>query len=251
MAHHHQAKRPYNGSQPSITSYFSAATPDNPAFSNSTSTEQRHIPPTNVQANLLSVGMRVRKSVPEGYKTGSQYSSFALFSDPSSAHAPVAATSNAASPRTKTGSRPRARELTPFCEILKIGGLAQQVEGIYHSSGRDAEDEEEELEFPGFKSSQGSTSSSSSFETMGYSATPFGDIGLGNKRRFEEEEEDDVVVRSMGGRAIAVPKRKRDGKMGAVGVPAFAYGQENANDFQDADFLDYKLVTEEVEMSGV
>ncbi|CAG8958501.1 hypothetical protein HYFRA_00009815 [Hymenoscyphus fraxineus] len=248
MAHHHPAKRPYNGSQPSITSYFSAATPDNPAFSNSTSPEQRHLPPTNVQANLLSVGMRVRKSVPEGYKTGSQYSSFALFSDPSSANAPVCATPNAAaSPRTKMGSRPRARELTPFCGILKIGGLAQQVEGVYASSGRDVEDEEE-LGFPGFDSSQGSTSSFSSFETT---ARPFGDIGLGNKRRFEEEEEDDVVVRSMGGRAIAVPKRKKDGKMGAVGVPAFAYGQENANDFQDAEFLDYKLATEEVEMSGV
>lgn len=137
--------------------------------------------------------------------------------------------------------------------------MAQQAWGIYNPAGHGKEleevdnyEEDEDVGFPGFNSSQGTTSSTSSFETTGYShATPFGDIGLGNKRRFEEEVEDDVVVRSMGGRAIAVPRRKRDGKVGGGGVPAFAFGQENGNDFRDAEFLDYKLITQEVEMGGV
>lgn len=133
--------------------------------------------------------------------------------------------------------------------------MAQQAWGIYNPTGHGKEleevdnyEEDEEVRFPGFNSSQASTSSTSSFETTGY--TPFGDIGLGNKRRFEEEVEDDVVVRSNGGRAIAVPRRK-SGKVGSGGVPAFTFGQENGNDFRDAEFLDYKLITQEIEMGGV
>ncbi len=67
-------KRPYAGAasdpaQRQITSFFrktstDAAAADPPAFSAAAL-------PASVQSNLLTVGMRVRKSVPEGYKTAS------------------------------------------------------------------------------------------------------------------------------------------------------------------------------------
>ncbi|TVY54961.1 hypothetical protein LSUE1_G009130 [Lachnellula suecica] len=125
----HQSKRPYTGSQPSITSYFSPSLPG----SITATSQQPHEPPTSVQSNLLSVGMRVRKSVPEGYKVGA-YSAFTLFSDN---------TSPPASPASKgTRGRPRARELTPWCGVLKVGGLGQQQWGIYAPGQQDDEEDD-------------------------------------------------------------------------------------------------------------
>ncbi|KAG9233498.1 ribonucleotide reductase inhibitor-domain-containing protein [Amylocarpus encephaloides] len=261
--HHHQAKRPYHGSQPPITTYLFAQSPSSPS-QYSISHDQQPIPqhqlPPAVQSNLLSVGMRVRKSVPEGYKTGTASSAFALCSDP-----PVAATraeSQAISPRT---TRPRARELTPFCGILKVGGLAQQAWGIHGPAGhaREAEavdgEEMEEEDVPFL--SQGSTISDSSVE--GLACRRFSGGAVGNKRGLEEEEID-LAVRHCGvaGREIAVPRRRRgEGKLRmGEGKRIPACGQENSGvlDFGDAEFLDYEGLgvgergeEVEVEMGGV
>jgi hypothetical protein len=194
--------------------------------------------------------MRVRKGVPEGYKTHSPYSTFALFIEPSTApqepDVPVSL-----SPKTK-GSRPRARELTPFCGILKVGGLAQQTWGIYNPTGHGGEyDDEEEGDdgCPGL--SQGSTISSSP-PRKNYPI--FGQLNPGNKRRFEEEE-DEIMMQNprFGDRILAVPRRKKgDGIMKLGGqTPGFGVGQENHGDFEEAEFLDYDLVGGEVEMGGV
>jgi hypothetical protein len=187
-----------------------------------------------VQANLLSVGMRVRKSVPEGYKTGS-YSAFTLFSDTP----PV---QEVKSPQ-RVGTRPRARELTPFCGILKVGGMAQQQWGIYDSGNRVLEGEEDaddEDDLPVL--SQGSTVSNSSTASVG---------GGANKRRFDlddEGEDEGKAVYGLGGRAIAVPRR-----MKKVQEKVRVVGQENVGDvdFEDAEFLDYGLTGRDEEMSGV
>jgi hypothetical protein len=208
--------------------------------------------------------MRVRKSVPEGYKTGSNYSGFTLYSD---SHSPTTVSNTQTSPTLplqRKGPRPRARELTPFCGILKVGGMAGQQWGIYNPSSRyneevmDEEDEEEEEEMglPGLTSSQESATSTSS-----------GDFGrrtpMGTKRRFFEDE--DEVGDERGGeemlreRVLAVPRRKK-----WAGMVGKGQGQENVNmgggvgvvgqdiDFGEADFLDYGLVMDgEVEMGGV
>jgi hypothetical protein len=200
--------------------------------------------------------MRVRKSVPEGYKTGSSYSSFALFSDPST----IMPESQAPAPTIRKGSRPRARELTPFCGILKVGGMAQQAWGIYNPGGHGREveetyvsEEEDENSCPDL--SQCSTISSSSVHTPVANYPIFGQPHPGNKRRFDEEE-DEVMVHntSFGDRVLAVPRRKRgelNAKLGARRIPASGLGQENnAGDFGDAEFLDYGLAGE-VEMGGV
>jgi hypothetical protein len=203
--------------------------------------------------------MRVRKSVPEGYKTGSTYSGFTLYSDstPISPQAPL--------PLQRKGPRPRARELTPFCGILKVGGMAGQQWGIYNPSSRyneevmddEEEEEEEEMGLPGLTSSQESATSTSS---GGFGPrTP-----MGNKRRFFEDEEGEEENGDGGGvrlgeRVLAVPRRKK-----WAGMVGKGQGQENVNvnsavgvvgqdiDFGEADFLDYGLVMDgEVEMGGV
>ncbi|EUC45660.1 hypothetical protein COCMIDRAFT_95008 [Bipolaris oryzae ATCC 44560] len=77
--------------------------------------------PPHVQADLLSVGMRVRKSVPEGYKTHK------MLSSPSDRFA-------RARPRLDIKPPPEAvpdhyqhqRELLPFCGLHNIGGFAEQ-----------------------------------------------------------------------------------------------------------------------------
>lgn len=179
--------------------------------------------------------MRVRKSVPEGYKTSSHlYSPFFAQNENLNAPASIVAPVLAA-PVAKTRPRAGARELTPFCGILKVGGMAQQAwdgdEGIY--SDKEMEDEEE---VPAL-SSQGSTISSFSTGTS-----------VREKRRFLEAEEDVMVSfgdRSVGERVLAVPRRR--------GGKGTAKGEQNIvvveGDFQEADFLDYGLVGE-VEMSG-
>jgi hypothetical protein len=185
--------------------------------------------------------MRVRKSVPEGYKTGS-YSAFTLFQDTPSP--PVEEVKSA----TKVVARPRARELTPFCGILKVGGMAQQQWGIYNSVGNgslgqeeDADDGDED-EMPML--SQGSTVSNASTASFGGP----------NKRRFDleddKEHEEEVKVLGLGERAIAVPRRMKKSVQKVVRV----VGQENLGDvdFEDAEFLDYGLVGGgDEEMGGV
>ena len=192
--------------------------------------------PPNVQANLLSVGMRVRKSVPEGYKTGS-YSAFTLFSDST----PVNQTQE---PKIrKPVARPRAGELAPFCGIMKVGGLSQQ-QSPWEVCDQDSaimDGDEEDEEVPAL--SQGSTNSDASVASRG--------VG---KRRFDLDDDETVgdreLVAVQGRRIIAVPRRKGAAKPSG---PVEIVGQENRDadmDFGEADFLDYGLVGE-IEMAGV
>ncbi|KAF7956064.1 hypothetical protein EAE96_004985 [Botrytis aclada] len=248
-----QAKRPYAGSQSQITSYFTPGTTSLPA----PPPPSQYQPPTlpnPIQSSLLSVGMRIRKSVPEGYKTGS-YSAFNLFSDttpatkPNFTSAPPSSTS--AAPKYK-GTRPRAgiRELTPFCGLMKVGGMS--VQG-YNESGEAIEDDDEE-DYEGriWDSSQESMLSNDSTGSYGG--------GNGAKRRFVDEEEGESVfgqgetegraLMDVGERRIAVP-RSRKGEKGRGNDMMRFGGDENADvDFEEADFLDYDLA-DEVQMGGV
>lgn len=210
-----RAKRPFAGaaadpSQRQITTFFTSTRPTAAA-----SAPQKHsqypVLPSAIQSDLLSVGMRVRKSVPEGYKTGSPHSAFRLWDE------------RGGSMRPRRGGA-GAGELVPFCGVHRIGGYAVQP-----AKDDDIEDEDED-EMPGLTSSQ-ETVESVDFENS-------------RKRSYEEEEEEQegleilgarVVAGNGGNRIIAIPKGRRKGVAGG--------GQENVtvNDFEEAAFLDSRV----------
>jgi hypothetical protein len=179
--------------------------------------------------------MRVRKSVPEGYKTGS-YSAFTLFSD----NAPVP---EVASPQRVRGGAMRsgAKELAPFCGINKVGGMAQQGWSDYDGFDTQGFGDEEfcfddENDVPVL--SQGSTVSNASVASYGGAL----------KRRYDLDDGEDggKTMYELGGRPIAVPRRMKKGL-----DPVRVVGQENVGDFEDAEFLDYGLLGGDETMGGV
>lgn len=111
--------------------------------------------------------MRVRKSVPEGYKTGS-YSAFALWDETDSALHAASATMGEGRSRANAISTPR--ELLPFCGIHKVGGLGTQppplssstapyqpllsVNGLPLNDDDDDDDAMDDDDVPGLTSSQ-------------------------------------------------------------------------------------------------
>jgi len=156
----HRHKRPF---QPAITSYFAYDDLDsdndeprglNPTSWQRTQQHSRAAPqqreslapqvPGHVQADLLQVGMRVRKSVPEGYKTHSSKMSN-LPSIQTTLSKPPTTTITAVGLHVKAPRDPvpdafvHQRELLPFCGLHKIGGFAEQpTTNIHLYAGVDA-----------------------------------------------------------------------------------------------------------------
>lgn len=138
--------------------------------------------PQHVQSNLLTVGMRIRKSVPEGYKT--------MLVKQSMITPHVSASSSDATPFSDSTSY---NELSPYCGLHKIGGMAVQplpqhisnTSAAGFSSAQSsitlsaAEQEEDPFSFP---SSQESTISTAS------SIQPHSGR---NKRVFDDEVDED------------------------------------------------------------
>lgn len=225
-----RTKRPFAGAaadpaQRQITSFFSASAAsaaDPPSFA-----ARYPVLPASVQANLLSVGMRVRKSVPEGYRTTSP-SAFKLWTDTTP---PAAALDAPATKAAAAGTVPR--ELLPFCGINKVGGLGTQSEtsGFY--------DDDNDLRVPDLDAVPGLTLSQESAESNATESS--------RKRIFDDEEDDDAPAieglhskrawdaNSGNARLMATPRRSRAAK----GFPLEAMGQENlaVDDFEEAPFL--------------
>lgn len=155
----HRTKRPF---QPQITSFFARSD-----FDDITDTsdhglrglynlhKQQPPPreslapalPGHIQADLLSVGMRVRKSVPEGYKTVNTK----MAGLPSIQTA--LATTRALDVKPLPGPVPdnfvHQRELLPFCGLNKIGGFAEQPTTNSHLyAGVDAQGNKAHNAFP-------------------------------------------------------------------------------------------------------
>jgi hypothetical protein len=241
----HRHKRPF---QPQITSFFARADRDdfgiNPA---QLSPAQGPDLPHAVQVSLLNVGMRIRKAVPEGYKTHKT----SLFNDPTPAKAAFA------SP-TISSSYSRPGELLPLCGLHKIGGLSAQPVNAQSEIDIFAD------ETP-FNLSQESTTSTLSTDSMPLGPPPTFNF---NKRRFEDEENEEqensfhfsfsncfgafpsdlsvspphsghpISHNSMpdlssisGTRAMAKPKSRRKGTSGLAEPPTPGL------DFEDAEFL--------------
>lgn len=195
--------------QRSITSFFNSQ----PSADVVDSPSHQSVLPATVQANLLSVGMRVRKSVPEGYKTVGT-SAFKLWTD--NTPLPAQTTRHAT---TKASSR----ELLPFCGINSVGGLDFQP-----ASERD-DDEVPDLDaLPELTMSQESNDSVD---------------GNSRKRFFFDDDDDELdasprplTMDDQGNvRVLAVPVSRTK-------KPARVHTQGHArsnSDFEEADFFVY------------
>lgn len=275
----HRNKRPF---QPSITSYFTRA--DRPSSSDPDAAPPQGLAavPANVQASLLNVGMRVRKSVPEGYKTHKT-------------HPPNPGAASPHANKTPPSLAPaRPAELLPFCGLHKTGGYQQQqpyAHDITAAAAAAAPHPVSAFGTDGFAlllSSQESNASALSTDSLPAPAT--------NKRRYEEEEEEEeergagrplfpslntsLAVPSAGadddlqisprttvypvshtampdldaptGRRVARPKsRMREGVCATASDRRLAVGEEGVFDFGEAEFLRPPQETGEVEMGGV
>ncbi|KAG6027971.1 hypothetical protein E4U41_000802 [Claviceps citrina] len=98
--------------------------------------------PASVQANLLSVGMRIRKSVPEGYKTCGGPGAFGVWT---AADASNSNPSAAVVPQ-RSAQRASSRELVPFCGINKVGGLATQPAFTREVDDDDDDDDDDDYD---------------------------------------------------------------------------------------------------------
>ncbi|KAH5173235.1 hypothetical protein HBH68_198220 [Parastagonospora nodorum] len=121
----HRSKR--HLTQPAITDFFpidESFDSDAPSHNDITTPDRPtlapHVPGA-VQADLMQVGMRVRKSVPEGYKTHANK----MMALPSISTT-MTSTMTLTPPPTNPANVVHQRELLPFCGLHKIGGFADQ-----------------------------------------------------------------------------------------------------------------------------
>ncbi|KAL6865583.1 hypothetical protein ACO1O0_001677 [Amphichorda felina] len=235
-----RVKRPFAGaasdpSQRQITSFFNTRPTADPLPEAVCSPAL----PANVQSNLLSVGMRVRKSVPEGYKVVGP-SAFKLWTD----NTPLPTASRPALP--PTAQRAAApRELLPFCGINSIGGLSSQPE--VHT------DAEEDDDVPGLDDIPELTLSQESTDSTDSNANA-------RKRFFTDDTEDtvdpvstwvategDVSPRTLtpsgfgNARVMAIPRSRAAKRMGMSPMkePIDQENMEVDGDFEEAEFLVY------------
>lgn len=258
--------------QPPITTFFSAATPESNASDDNDSTTPRlshhhysaatfsPVPavPAKVQSSLLNVGMRVRKSVADGYKT------LAVKPDEKPTYRPEQQQKPARQyPGTSTS------ELAPFCGSSKMGHFA--VQPLAHpSSAMDyrhnelVTDEGDAFSLP--------SSSQESTESL--------EIPLnGQKRSYDSDDEMDdftdendqpggfytggvLPATSLHGRTILAPTlgQQRRRFISMKNQKAAGHMDVDAgNDFEEASFLrrredvdaDYRGRDHEVEMNGI
>lgn len=193
--------------------------------------------PADTQSSLLSVGMRVRKSVPEGYKTHKTMPT-PEFPFPSTAPAAEAAP---ARPNYNTSN---SRELAPFCGLHKVGGWSAQDSFTAPPSSAPAafpHPNDIESSVPALSASQSTLQSTqSSMMSTTSSNKP------ANKRSYDDEVEQDMdayfdeveaqeQMPPIGSRPIA--KLKRSPRKAAMGTTSVNYQSAIEGDFEDAPFL--------------
>ncbi|KAK3898500.1 ribonucleotide reductase inhibitor-domain-containing protein [Staphylotrichum tortipilum] len=184
--------------QRQITSFFaktSSTGASNPALHPSHNHAALNGPviPDQVQTDLLTVGMRVRKAIPEGYKTGAVYSAFTLWAD--DMNNSTAANSNDGSTTPRIPYTSTMRELEPFCGLNKVGGLAFQPA---HTTPSYDDDDFAMSAPPSLTSSQDTLASTASFSSS-FPSTPYNfntvpptrtDSTTTRKRIFTVDEDD-------------------------------------------------------------
>jgi hypothetical protein len=231
----HLRKRKY---QPSIDSFFQR----NDQNGNAASSPSYQISPLSpalpaeTQSSLLSVGMRVRKSVPEGYKTHKTM--------PAEDYFPSTAPANAAPMRPALTSTNSHRELAPFCGLHKIGGFTSQDSFAAPPSSAPPAfpiGSQGHNSVPGLSMSQSTIPSTQSSIVSSIAPRP------SNKRSYDEEIEDDLdayfdeieaeePMTPVEGRQIARLKNSPR-KQTTSGISSYTSAMGFNGDFEEANFL--------------
>ena len=174
-------KRPF---QPSISSYFGHVrdTDCHPATTQTPTLSP--ILPATIQSSLLNVGMRVRKSVPDGYKTKQK-----MFCDLSKPFG----TSISKSDPTRSAST-SFNGLLPYCGILKVGGHESQQPVPEEADLPPLQSDHDDWGFPSSQESNVSIISDSSL--IAPACVPIATISS-NKRRREDADEEDLDLESQ------------------------------------------------------
>ncbi|KAF2843747.1 hypothetical protein M501DRAFT_1013083 [Patellaria atrata CBS 101060] len=189
----HRSKRPVN--QHLITSFLTTSP-------NVTTTSTSHFSgpgpaptlPAHVQSSLLNVGMRVRKSVPEGYKTHKTMPTVTVEID---APIEVRCDSDVEIDGEEVGAG--RRELMPFCGLHKTGGLGVQANSRTQYSGVPSFDGDMRPQnaydifnssLPSSQESLASTISTVSVPTLTIPTIATTPARPSAKRRFTDEDEE-------------------------------------------------------------
>ncbi|KAI9838114.1 MAG: hypothetical protein M1819_006270 [Sarea resinae] len=255
----HQHKRRFQ--QPDITSYFSRSTSSSTRGSTPIILPDRSspLPAAPIQSSLLNVGMRVRKSVPDGYRTTKASRKMLSKS--------VAPPVTVGAAQTSSRNAPTSRaELTPFCGILKTGGydspsqMSPQFGSSSASLDSDMEDVIQELpqlvfdgegidgyDGPDFTSSQESNDTVSTVPDgapVAGMTEPNLDTLFGNRKRPFFFQENDFADSGDLYSAAQGDSYLEDGLSARGSVPELAptaiVGRNDDNDafdFGEADFL--------------
>ena len=209
----------------------------------------------------MNVGMRIRKAVPEGYKTHD--------SDP--AHKPFLSSKRSIGSPFSTHAA-RQRELVPYCAINNIGNLATK-QRTSEACPRDEDlpdllfPRDDDFDSP-FSSQESRSSIANDFRFLGATA-PATDVNLGRKRVWEDPEKEDQGADDLGFqpdnlsgqllssdpttplsalpmqlRPLAQPRSKkrtaavmRQGPAGGMHAAAKSMGGSTLEDFEEADFF--------------
>ncbi|OKL56070.1 hypothetical protein UA08_08596 [Talaromyces atroroseus] len=174
--------------QPPITSYFVPCTPEtegNSALSHHSYAAPTNTPtpvlPANILSSLLGVGARVRKSVPEGYKT--EQKKLTAYTIPASTSS---SSKREVGVDLVTSQQPATTvyaELEPFCGMHKVGNYAVQTFPRPDEQYRDMNMNADDLETTSIpSSSQGSNASSSSSASLLYTNSN------SNKRVYDDSD---------------------------------------------------------------
>lgn len=186
--------------------------------------------PAETEASLISVGMRVRKSVPEGYKT---HKTLGQPGFPFQSSAPPASSA----PARPSISPSRSNELQPFCGLHKTGGWAAQDIPPSSAPSIMRGQEEEDEDMPGLSTSQSTLmSTQNSFASRIDSKKRALEDGYEDDAEdamddfFDETDDDDAAKQS---RPIA--RMKTSSRKGAPLSSVRVFG--DGNDFEEATFL--------------
>jgi hypothetical protein len=277
----HRSKRHFNNhNQPAITNYFTI----DEDFDSEDDTTPRPTPrnhqqlaphvPGPVQSDLLQVGMRVRKSVPEGYKTHAN-KMMALPSIQTTMTSRSTTITLTPPPPSVPDNVVHQRELLPFCGLHKIGGYAEQPTTNIHLYNAGEGGREESGMWPLHAETFTQPFHTTSSQDSGYSSTQHANLNP-SKRSWHDEDDirldmsqssfvfgkqahlevEEVPVSPLSEipedmlptvRQIKMPKsRRRDTGMDMGGVAHRVVGG-SGSDFEEADFLGM----EEVVMGGV